>query len=281
MKKKYGILAYPASHSLSPAMHNAGFEAIDFEGEYEFFERSPAQLAAFMEGVRSGELGIWGLSVSLPHKVNIMPYLDEVSEDARLIGAVNTVVRSEDGKLKGYNTDHFGAVKALEGLFADGLKHKLVVILGAGGSARAVAYGMLKAGAHVWIKNRTKAKADRIAIDFAEHFKSEIHSVGLEDMGTADILINTTSVWLGAESWQETALVEYCDAEYLRSFDVVMDIVYKPLMTPLLDAAAEAGVEVVTGDKMLLYQAVKQFELWTGKEAPMEAMWEAIAEELD
>lgn len=277
MRKKYGILAYPAGHSLSPVMQNAAFQAAGLEADYVLFERRPEELEGFMQEMRDGLA--WGVSVSLPHKVEVMKYLDWISDEARIIGAVNTVVRTEEGKLHGYNTDWMGAQWALlDALGEKDLDARAVVILGAGGSARAVAYACLEAGADVWVKNRTRSKADGIAIDLAEHFEEEIHSVDFSDMGTGDILINTTSVWLGKESWQETLLVEYCDPEYLKSFELVMDIVYRPLITPLLEAAMDSGVPVVTGEKMLMYQGAKQFELWTGKEAPVEEMWEALKE---
>lgn len=285
MKKKYGILAYPAGHSLSPVMHNAGFKKLGIDAEYVLFERKPEELAAFVTEVRSE--GIAGFSVSIPHKESIIAYLDQIDDDAFNIGAVNTVV-NRDGVLHGYNTDWIGSNQALsEGfinLGQDGeMKGKIAVVLGAGGSARAVAYGLLKEGVHVWIKNRNKAKADAIAIEFAELFKTEIHSVPLDDMGTGDILVNTTSAWLNYELSEELpvgGVFDYCDPVYLKAYQLVMDLIYKPFNTPLIDAAAEANIECVTGENMLLYQGVKQFELWTGEKAPVEVMRGALEKAL-
>ncbi len=289
MKKKYGILAYPAVHSLSPVMHNAGFKELGIDAEYVVFERKPEELGAFMEQVRAEDIA--GFSVSIPHKESIIAYLDDIDKDAFNIGAVNTVV-NRNGVLHGYNTDWIGSNRALSDGFVDlgenGLMEgKVAVVLGGGGSARAVAYGLLKEGVHVWIKNRDKAKADAIAIEFAELFKTEIHSVPLDDMGTGDILVNTTSAWMNYDPEMNLptgGVFDYCDSHYLRAYQVVMDLVYKPFITPLIAAAATAyeeseghGVGCVTGDRMLLYQAVEQFELWTGEKAPVEVMRGALS----
>lgn len=271
--KQYGILAYPAKHSLSPVMHNAAFKALGIDAQYGVFEKQEHELAGFIDEVR--EEPVSGLSVSLPYKEEIMEYLDEIEEAAQKIGAVNTVV-NKGSLLYGFNTDWIGSNRALTEAVGS-LEGKVVMIIGAGGSARAIAYGCLQAGAHVFIKNRTKEKADMIAIEFAELFKSHIHSVTLGEMGTGDILINTTSAWLnGNEDWQDEEIASYLKAEYLANYEAVMDIVYNPLMTPLLEAASEVGCKIITGDKMLLYQACEQFKLWTGKCAPVEVIREAL-----
>jgi shikimate dehydrogenase len=276
----YGILAHPAGHSLSPVMHNAAFKELGMDARYDVFDVEPVDLDEFIEKFEE-DAAMKGLSVSLPHKQTVIGYLDEVEEDALRIGAVNTVMK-RDGKLFGYNTDWTGSNEALiqgwkqiepDLAASECLRDKIVVVLGAGGAARAVVYGLLKLGAHVWIKNRTKEKADAIAMEFAELFDSEIHSSSMEDMSAGDILINTSSVWLQDGNWQDSAIAPYCETEYLGSFRLVMDIVYKPLMTPLLEAADLAGCALVTGEKMLLYQAADQFNLWRGKHAPAELMW--------
>jgi len=275
--KQYGILAYPVKHSLSPVIHNAAFRELGIDAQYGVFERKADELEDFMHSVK--EKGISGLSVSLPHKQNVMKYLDRVDDAAQKIGAVNTVV-NESGVLSGFNTDWIGSNNALIEAVGD-LKDKTVTILGAGGSARAVAYGCLYAGAHVWIKNRTKEKSDAIAVEFAELFNTEIHSAELEDMKAADILINTTSCWLDdSEDWQGTAIAAYVDSDHLANYDAVMDIVYKPLITPLLWMALDAKVEIINGARMLLYQACEQFELWTGKKAPVEVMQDVLQKNL-
>ena len=166
---------------------------------------------------------------------------------------------------------------ALKNIVGD-LKDKKIVIIGAGGAARAIAYGVLKEGANVHICNRTKSRADSIAIEFAEMFSSEIHSASLNDLRTGDILIHTTSLWT-KEKGSKTAYnlpPKFCTPEYVENFDIVMDISYKTLDNPLISAAKKLKKHIITGDKMLFYQAIEQFKIWTGKEAPALVMKEAL-----
>lgn len=260
-RKKFGILAFPAGHSLSPVM----FEAAGVE--YGVFEVPEEEFSGFIKA-RDFD----GLSVSLPYKERVMEFLDEVSDDARKIGAVNTIVRSEDG-LKGFNTDWIGAVEALRsGLGSDdSLSEKKVIVLGAGGAARAIVYGLLKEEASVTVLNRDLEEAQGLADDFGIE-------VGLLDSiegRECDILIQATSVWLTAGLDVKIVPDEFV-AELGAKGGLVMDIVYKPLMTPLLEVAENAGCRIVTGEKMLLNQACEQFKIWFGKEAPKKEMEEAL-----
>lgn len=277
MAKKYGILAYPVGHTLSPAMHNAAFQAMKIKAEYEPYEIVETDLADFMKMVRND---LAGLSVSLPYKEIVIKYLDEIDDHARKIGAVNTIVNN-NGSLIGYNTDFLGSNRAItEVINGPDPKGMIAVVIGAGGAARAIAYGLLSLGVNVWIKNRTKSKADAIAVELAELFDAEIHSEEWDNWQTGDILINATSFWIQNPEVDVKNLPKFCDENFLKGFKVVMDINYNvhlknfpdPLMTPLLVKAEELGLKIVCGDKMLLYQAAEQFKLWTGKEAPMEIM---------
>ena len=263
MKTICGIIGFPVKHSLSPAMHNAGYEALGLEFEYRTWEFE--DVAAAIEQMRNE--GIRGYSVTIPHKVTVMEYLDEVDEVAAKIGAVNTVV-NEEGRLKGYNTDWIGCVKALEEVTAvDG---KNVVVVGAGGAARAVAFGVKEADCgRLTILNRTFAKAESLAaavgggcgaLDDEEAFKE------------ADILINTTSVGMEPDDGSSPV-----PASLLNSEMTVHDIVYKPLQTQLIKDATEKDCQIITGEKMLLYQGVAQFELFTGLDAPIEIIKQALA----
>ncbi len=245
--------------------------------DYEVFEVAENDLEKFMKYVRNEP--IEGLSVSLPYKTKVMPFLDKINKEALKIGAVNTIVNSE-GFLYGFNTDYLASNKAL---FLDGggknvpKKDPVAIVIGAGGAARAVCYGLLKMGIHVWVANRTKEKADAIAIEFAEMFKeAEIHSVGLDNLGTGNILVNTTSIWTKNPELRANELPYFCKAEYVKEFKLVMDICYSPLETPLIKLAKRLGKEFVTGDKMLFYQALDQFELWTEKKPPEKVMREAL-----
>lgn len=271
----YGILAYPAEHSLSPIIHAAAFEALKLEAEYQRFSVEPEELSDFMERVRTEEIA--GFSVSMPHKEAVMKYLDEIDEAAEEIGAVNTAVNQE-GRLKGYNFDGEGAVQALKERSdlssSDGLRGKKVVVLGAGGAARAIVYALKQAGVDVTVLNRTREKAERLAADF------EVTVGILADLADLepDILVNATAVGMEPES--EASLVPVDFLERLGEKLIVFDIVYKPLRTLLIQEAKKSGCQIITGEKMLLYQGVKQFEIWTGKKAPLEIMQESLKEAL-
>ncbi|MDA1060939.1 MAG: shikimate dehydrogenase [bacterium] len=275
MSKRYGILANPAKHSLSPVVQNAAFKALGIDAQFGIFEVPENEFSTFMDRVKHDP--IYGLSVSSPYKRDVMEYLNEIDEDAKKIGAVNTVVY-KGGYLYGYNVDYIGINKALAESCGD-LKGKRVVIVGAGGAARAAVYGLLKDGAQVSIYNRTTETARELANIFSAMFGVNIVSGGLSDMLNveADILVQTTSIWIDDP---DAKLEELLPPDYLKKFEVVMDIVYKPLITPLIEAAKSLGIKTVTGDKMFLYQAVEQFKLWTEKEAPVDAMRAALDEVL-
>lgn len=266
MTEQYGILAYPAKHSLSPAIHNAAFEYLGADARFGFLEVPDNELPAFMETVLTEPIN--GLAVSLPYKEVVMSYMDEIDEDARKIGAVNTIV-NKGGVLYGYNTDYIGFTKALEEVAGD-IAGKSAVVIGAGGASRGVVYALLKAGAQVSIFNRTKEKANELADYFANLFGVDIGSGSLEEItDSGDILINTTSAWLNDE---ESKIEDLMPEDLVAGYEFVMDIVYKPLITPLIAAAQKAGAKAITGEKMFLYQAAEQCKLWTGKDAPVEVM---------
>jgi shikimate dehydrogenase len=288
MTQQYGILAFPAKHSLSPVVFDAAFKAIDTDSQFGFFEIPENELGDFMDRMKAGKVS--GLSVSLPYKEMILNYMDQVSEDAKKIGAVNTVV-NRDGVFYGYNTDFVGSSQALKEAVGD-LKNKQVVILGAGGAARAVIYGLLKEGANVLgILNRTLDHAEKLAKEFSEMFGVEIKAFSSENLANTlsfqkeliqaeTILIQTTSLWTLQPDITAAESEKFCPAEYVKYFSTVMEIVYKPLFTPLLKTARALGKKIITGDKMFLYQASEQFKLFTGKEAPMEVMRKTLNENL-
>jgi shikimate dehydrogenase len=248
-----GIVLHPAGHTRSPAMHNAAYAALGIDAAYLAFDVAPDALAGAVGGVRS--LGLRQLSVSIPHKVAIANLLDRVDDTARRIGAVNTVVRTDDG-LHGSNTDWLGAVRALER--ETPLRGQRAVVLGAGGTARAVVYGLLERGARVSVLNRTPERARRIADELGAE------SAGpLSDLSATphDVLVNTTSVGLGED-------VSPVDAALLSPDSVVLDAVYQPERTRLLRDAEARGARTVTGRWMLVHQAVAQLTAWRN-----EASW--------
>lgn len=260
----YCIFGNPVDHSLSPVMHNSAFDAVGYNGIYLAFRVS--DIVPAVEGMRA--LGIKGVSVTIPHKEAVMQCLDDVDEEARRIGAVNTVI-NRGGALKGYNSDGQGAVRALAE--KTGIRGRDVVILGAGGAARAVAYGVKSEGGRPTIVNRTVTRGEGLARELDAPF------VPLSDVKKIDapILINTTSV----------GMTPRCDdmpvrGDVLEKGMVVMDIVYNPLRTRLLETAHLRGCETIDGAAMLVYQGAVQFELWTGIKAPVEVMRQAVYESL-
>jgi shikimate dehydrogenase len=266
MYKVYGIIGYPVSHSLSPVMHNLAFRELGVKAVYGAFPVKPEDLSQAIRGVKA--LGISGLSVTIPHKVEVMKYLDEIDEKAKEIGSVNTIINRE-GSLFGTNTDWIGVLKAFEEVGVS-LSGKRVVVLGAGGASLAIIYAMIQACAkEIVVYNRTFEKAKEVA----ERFSVLAYPWEALSEAYGDILINATSV--GLKSFDSPV-----DKEVVSRFSVVMDSVYLPLETKLLAMAKEENKITIDGLKMLLYQGVEQFKLWTGLMPPVEKMREAIYREV-
>lgn len=254
-----GIIGKPVDHSMSPAIHNAAYEELGLNYAYLAFNVDDVEGA--LRGMIS--LNIRGFSVTMPHKLEVMKYLDEIDPVAQQIGAVNTVV-NDNGCLKGYNTDWIGFVRSLETYTP--IQDKRVVILGAGGAARAVAFGIKQRGGDMTILNRA------IEIDMAKSLAAEVGCSwdDLSQVATvieADIVINVTSVGM-----HPNVNVTVIDTQHLRSEQIVYDVVYNPPETRFLREAKERGCQVIPGYEMLLLQGVAQFELWTGETAPVDLM---------
>lgn len=251
--KIFGIIGYPVAHSRSPELHNAWFRKKHIDAVYEIFEIEPERLSDFMKVFREK---VNGASITIPYKIVIMDYLDEIDPVARKIGAVNTVI-NKNGKLIGYNTDIYGAIKALKD--ATELKDKKVLLLGAGGAAHAIAYGLVDEGAAVVIldqdfeKSKTLAKKTNARAEKMENLKNVFKKE------SSDIVINATPVGMHPDFKGQSLVPK----ELLKPEMVVFDIVYNPLKTKLLTDAEGKGCTIITGDKMLLYQAKKQFELFS------------------
>ncbi len=256
----YGIMGNPVSHSLSPAMHNGAFAALGLNKAYLPFVVQDVGQA--MTGLRA--LGIKGVSVTIPHKQTVIAHLDSIDPVAKKIGAVNTLVIS-NGAIHGANTDWLGANRALSEKIP--LKGASVLLLGAGGSARAIGFGLLEAGASLTIASRTQEKG----VALAKLLGCPWLPLAEATSARGDALVNATS--LGMAPQQELLPIAQ---EALVNFQVVMDIVYAPLKTRLLQAAGQAGCQTINGLAMLLYQGVAQFELWTGLQAPVEVMRQSL-----
>lgn len=266
--KLYGIIGNPVSHSLSPAMHNAAFASLGENRVYLPFPVDSDNVRAAIDGLKA--LKVRGASVTIPHKEKIIDYLDKIDPLAAKIGAVNTINREGDNGsivLCGYNTDWLGALTPLKKAIQ--LEGNRVILLGAGGSARAIGFGLREEDAEIVLCSRTETRGRNLAADLGCEWLS------LHDISAArgDVLINATSVGMYPGDDEIPLPVSELD-----KYKVVMDIVYAPLKTKLLRAAEEVGCMTINGLEMLLYQGVAQFELWTGIAAPVDLMRQVLNE---
>jgi shikimate dehydrogenase len=262
------VIGDPARHSLSPALHNAAFAALDLDWVYLAFDVARGSAADALGAMRT--LGIDGLSVTMPHKADVAHAVDDVTDDAAALGAVNCVV-NRDGRLTGHNTDGVGFLRGLRhdaGRGAEGLR---CVVLGAGGAARAVVRALALDGAHeIVVVNRSPDAAT-----IAAALGGAVARVGaVDDVAGADLVVNATPIGMAGPGADGVP----CPPELLRGKQVVVDLVYDPLETPLLAAARTAGIEAHNGLSMLVFQAAQAFELWTGCDAPIDVMLGAVAD---
>ncbi len=270
------VIGDPIEHSLSPTMHNAAFEHLQLDFVFLAFKVAPDQLEHTIKGVRA--LGIRGLNVTMPHKNAVTEFLDEADAAVRFLGAANTVL-NQAGRLRGFNTDGVGALKALKNNGVN-LADKKVLLLGAGGAAKAIAFCLAREVDELCILNRDTGKARELAdvlqpcgkkIVGAELSPSRV----LHELRESDVLVNATSVGMIPNASE--SLIE---PGWLNPDLCVMDIVYNPVETKLIRDAKAAGARVVNGVEMLLYQGVASFEIWMGCPAPVEVMREALLRRL-
>ena len=268
------VIGDPVRHSLSPTLMNAAFDAAGLDWTYVALEVAAARLPDALVGVRA--LGIAGLSVTMPHKESAAACADVLSPTAERLGAVNCLV-NDHGVLTGHNTDGEGFVRSLVHGFEFETIGKRCVVFGAGGSARSIILALADAGAsEIVVVNRTLGRAERAAALAGD--RGEVVSVqGIgSDLAAADLVVNATSIGMGTPNPDDVPF----DASVLHEGQLLVDIVYKPLETPLLSRARSSGATVANGVAMLAHQAAVQFELWTGVEAPIEVMLASVASQL-
>ena len=272
------VIGNPIEHSLSPAIHNAAFDHLGLNYVYVAFR--VRDVSSAIAGIRG--LGIKGISVTIPHKVEVIKYVDEIDEVADRIGSVNTIV-NEKRNLKGYTTDGTAAVRSLREKGVD-INGKRILILGSGGAARAIAFTLImkKRPASVVIGGIIQKEIDRLVQDISSTKKISqakgfiVNEKSLEKrLQDVDILIQCTPVGMHPKT-DNTPVPK----RLLRSSLTVFDIIYTPLKTRLLKEAEEIGCEVISGVDMFVYQAALQFELWTGEPSPIKVMREALLENL-
>ncbi|MFA4854579.1 MAG: shikimate dehydrogenase [Candidatus Omnitrophota bacterium] len=271
-KKIYGLIGLPLSHSLSPLMHNAAFRALKINSEYRLFELKLEGLESFFGSLP--ENNIYGLNVTVPYKEKILTFLDKISDEAKIIGAVNTI-RITGNILEGFNTDGEGFLKNLKEDLKFEPKAKAVIILGAGGAGRAISVYLCKENpGSITIYDVDSNKAAKLVSHLKENFKGIIvnHAGSIAGMplGEADLLVNAAPIGL-KES--DPCVI---DLNLLGKNILVYDLIYNPKETKLLRLAKERGIRVSNGLGMLLYQGMIAFEIWTGKAAPKEVMQKAL-----
>lgn len=275
MRKTMGLIGYPLGHSVSPAMHNAAFKKLGLDCEYSLFEVEAKDLKEAVEGMRA--LHIAGFNVTIPHKEAVLPFLDEVTEIARVIGAVNTV-KNQSGKLIGYNTDGAGFIESLKHDAKVDPKGKHVVVLGAGGASRAVCVMLAESKAKtITITDIENDKAKELAEYVDSYFDTSCDNIEVNgqelqrSIDQAELLVNCTP--LGMEPQIKTSPL--ADNIELDKKLTVYDLVYNPAETQLMKKAKAAGAKTCSGLGMLVYQGALALTLWTGREAPVEVMRKA------
>ena len=274
----FGIIGDPVEHTLSPGMHNAAFDKLNLDNIYVPFHVRAEELEDSIKGAQA--MGIKGLNVTIPHKTNVINYLDYLDIAAGLIGAVNTIEFGENGAV-GHNTDGIGAIRAIEELIS--VKNKKIMILGAGGAARAISFQLFLSGAKsLTISNRTIEKAEELRDDLVEKLDNNVKvtdlGFGLEkELKDTDILINTTPLGMYPNINQKP----FITADMMHKNLIVNDIVYNPLKTGLIVEAEKAGAKTIYGVKMLKYQGIESFKIWTGIEPPVEVFQRALMTEMN
>ena len=272
MKKWFAVIGDPIKHSKSPEMHHFWYEQMQEDAAYVPIHVTPDALAQAVQSMKL--LGISGWNVTIPHKETIIPYLDALDEQAAKMGAVNTVVRQSDGTLKGYNTDGLGFVRSLEEAIGDAQKAARLLIVGAGGAARGIAFALHASGyTNITIANRTVEKAAAIVAEMNTGEAISLQHAG-EQLAQFDILVQTTSAGLHEDFSMPFPLT------HLREGAIVADIVYNPLITPFLQAAQQQGARIVTGVGMFVHQGAIAYEHWLQQTPNTNAMIARLTKQL-
>lgn len=264
-----GIIGYPLGHTLSPPMHNAAFQYLGLDFIYVPFTIQPDQLAAAIQGIKA--LNFTGCNVTIPYKEQVIPLLDHLHDSAKMLGAVNTIV-NRDGELWGYNTDGRGFLRSLTEESNIDLRGKTVLILGAGGAARAVGFTLAKAGIkRLIIANRNYHKVHMLATDIHRACQCCTEAVELQAdvlksiLPSVDILVNSLPLGM----YPQVDEMPPIEPEWLKPPLIVCDLIYNPRKTKFLVQAEKRGCQVINGEGMLLYQGAEAFQLWTGQPAPI------------
>ncbi len=269
MLKTFAVIGDPIDHSLSPTIHNAAYRELEMECTYIAYRVAQGELATGIESLK--KIKIAGFNVTIPHKIEMMRYLDNLDDNCKKIGAVNTVL-NDDGILRGFNTDMDGFLEPIKRKEIE-IKNSRIIILGAGGAARAIIAGFQKENAkEITIVNRTKSKGDELS-EFSNRMGLSSVSSSIKDMedfdSQFDMIVNASSLGLKGEK-------NIIPSRLFDEQTTVYDIVYKPIKTDLINKAKEKNCRIIFGYEMLLGQAIRSFEIWLDKQAPYDAMKRAI-----
>ncbi|HET7657892.1 MAG TPA: shikimate dehydrogenase [Bacillales bacterium] len=276
MGKLYALIGHPIGHSLSPQMHNDCFQMLNIPAHYESFDVAPTDLEKAIEGMKA--LGVAGFNVTIPHKVAVMSYLDDVDEEANRIGAVNTVI-NRNGRLYGTNTDGKGYLQSLIEKAGEDLSNKRVLIIGAGGAARGVAVSLDRHGVNqLDVANRTLEKAEKLietgihATSFAQPLTLEEAS---ENLGHYEIVVHTTPIGMFPKTDDMPMPLDR-----LKPGTVLSELIYNPLQTKWLQEGERKGAIIVDGVGMFVGQGALAFELWTGRQPDRDRMRQTVLKQL-
>ncbi len=276
-----GVIGSPIEHSLSPAMHNAALREMGLNWVYLAFRVEPGRVGEAVRGVRG--LGLVGLNVTIPHKDAVVGYLDEFDEDVEALGVANTIVLEEDGRLVGHNTDGPGFVRSVQERGHE-IAGRAVALLGAGGSARSVAFACARAGARsLAILNRTIERAEGVAeLVRAKAGLAEVDALPIRGeearraVEAADVVVDCTSVGMYPHAEVDPVI----PGAWLQPGQLVVDLTYNPIDTVMLRAAADAGADTVDGAGMLVHQGAISLQYWSGHRPPVETMRRALLDAL-
>lgn len=271
----FGVIGNPISHSLSPLMHEAAYEKYKLDARYVPLQVEEENLGAAVRGMKG--LGIKGLNVTIPHKEAVIEYLDELDSSAAALGAVNTIIYDEkEDKLIGYNTDGEGFYRSLVPELRKPLKDSLILMIGAGGAARGVAITLANKGARqITIANRTKSKAVQLAADCGTSARAMTLNEVQAKLTEFDIIINSTSIGMTPNVGQMPMSLETISRDTL-----VCDLIYSPMKTRFLSEAEKKHASIMNGMGMFIHQGAIAFEYWTGLDAPVDIMEQAILNKL-
>jgi len=280
MTQRLGIIGYPIGHSISPIFQQAGLDHLGIDATYEKWEVTPEGVGDFVAGLRAP--GTLGINITVPHKQAVIPFLDEVDEWATAAGAVNTIV-NHDGHLTGHNTDGPGFLRALLVETGYDPSRTRALILGAGGAARGILLALIRGGVDsLVIANRTLERAETLAqLSSDNGVGSEAISLSgdalTEAAASANLIVNCTSMGMSHGPDEHGSPIS---AAQIPATAIVNDVVYTPLLTPILKEAAAAGATALGGLPMLVYQGVLSFQMWTGVDAPVDVMLAAATAEM-